>query len=594
MKKIFLSVLLTLLVNILCLPLWTECDYGGFIRTLFNKEARLDLLYSGKITRAEPFQYSVTPIPSHSSWKYETGNNNIHRVNLSLRTSGEWQKFSLQLKAQRDGKITMIFRGPEVHDEYGFFYSVLTDWRNVKINDKTIFLKEQAFSFNKHFTKQLSIKKGDAFHIEADVRRHYFSIHDFTGLKSGKIWYVITGNLLFFSLIYRLLSCVRGGGIEKVDYLFLAIFFPMLFIPMIGISDAVRSVRESRTLAKKPALKDLFKEKSDYGRRYENWFNDHFCGRVPLINLHDVLRNKLSLLIQGKSVFYIKENRWDFLTYPLKLDYEPSLLHSIPKNILEMNQFCVQNGIKLYILEVPSKEIIYKEVVKKYYGFNEKKEMKASHTQETIRNEVRKHQIPYIYPYKALRDAAKSDFVFFKWTHHWTDWGAFIGYRELMKEINKDFPDMPVTSLDDYTKFRCTAIRDGYLDNFRDPGWQLSENLNYEETQEAPEYIYYDHKNGNEITCKAEEFIRDFAYPKGKYKIMLIGTSQNDNLNHFLPYSATQTKYVRLNKKPIKAAEQFKILKLYKKEIIAFKPDILILSISTADFHQLRKLCSTK
>ena len=54
-KKIWISILLALLVNILCLPLWTECDYGGFIRTLFNKEGRLDLLDSGKITRAEPF-----------------------------------------------------------------------------------------------------------------------------------------------------------------------------------------------------------------------------------------------------------------------------------------------------------------------------------------------------------------------------------------------------------------------------------------------------------------------------------------------------------------------------------------------------------
>ena len=45
MKKITLAVILTLLVNIFCLPLWTECDYVGFVRTLFNKEVRLDLTY---------------------------------------------------------------------------------------------------------------------------------------------------------------------------------------------------------------------------------------------------------------------------------------------------------------------------------------------------------------------------------------------------------------------------------------------------------------------------------------------------------------------------------------------------------------------
>ena len=58
--KFLLTLSLFLLINALCIPLWTECDYGGFVRTLFDKEARLDLLYTGKITRVEPFQYQVT------------------------------------------------------------------------------------------------------------------------------------------------------------------------------------------------------------------------------------------------------------------------------------------------------------------------------------------------------------------------------------------------------------------------------------------------------------------------------------------------------------------------------------------------------
>ena len=48
--RIWITILLTLLINILCIPLWTECDYVGFVRTLFNEETRLDLLYRGKIT----------------------------------------------------------------------------------------------------------------------------------------------------------------------------------------------------------------------------------------------------------------------------------------------------------------------------------------------------------------------------------------------------------------------------------------------------------------------------------------------------------------------------------------------------------------
>ena len=214
MKKIILSFFLTLLVNILCLPLWTEYGYGGFVRTLFTKEARLDLLYSGKITCAEPCQYEITPKPLYSTWVYESGNN-VHQANLSLKARGKWQRLSFRLKAQRDGKITILFRGPNVRDEYGSPYSVLTDYRNIKINGKSILSEQGVFSFIKSFTKQFSVKKGDFLHIEAEFRRHHFSIHDFTGLQSGMIWYIITGNLLFFPLIYRLLSYIQGGGYQK-------------------------------------------------------------------------------------------------------------------------------------------------------------------------------------------------------------------------------------------------------------------------------------------------------------------------------------------------------------------------------------------
>ena len=600
-KTICISIILALFINILCLPLWTECDYVGFIRSLFNKEARLDLLYSGKITHSEPFQYKVTPQPFYASWVYESGTN-VHRVNLSLRARGEWQKLSLQLKAQRDGKITMLFRGPDVQNGYGASYSVLTDWRNVKLNGKTILSRLGAFSFKKPYTKQLSVKKGDVLHIEAEFRRHHFSIHDFAWLRSGKVWYIITGNLLFFSLIYPLLTYLakRCETFCPSNMLLLVGFFLPLFIPMIRISDEVKSVRELRTLAVKPELKDLFKERSDYGRRYENYFNDHFCGRVPLMKIHDVFRNKLSSVIRTEKALYFKKSGWIFLV-PLisDLDCRPSFLQSTIQNLVRLNEFCQQHQIKLYVLETPKKEVVYKELIKENYGFDEKKLDKVSQAQEFIRNEVRKHHIPYIYPYKALCAAAKSDYVFFKWTHHWTDWGAYVGYCELMKEIGKDFPDMPIVSLNDFQKHHSWLIRDMYNESlaFTATRRQFYHFFNYGDEDDPPNraiYNYYDHNNRAKMVFKVGKFIKDFSYPKGKHKVMVVGSSNNENLNHFLPYSAAELKYIRVIDAPVKATDQFKIIKLYKKDILNFKPDILILSIGPENLSRLRDLCASK
>ena len=317
------------------------------------------------------------------------------------------------------------------------------------------------------------------------------------------------------------------------------------------------------------------------------------------MKLHDVLRNELSFIIRMNRAIYFKENGWEFLTpFVSNLDCRPTTLQSIVQNLIQLNRFCQQNQIKLYVLEVPKKESVYKEFLSNKYGFNEKQFVKVARAQETIRRGVQKHHIPYVYPYEALRNAVKQDFVFFKCSHHWTDWGAFVGYCELMKEVRKDFPDMPVVSLKDYRKSQNWLQRDDYMRNYGRPV-HLSQFFNSEsgESNSYPVrvlYSYYDHKNGDKLEVRVGKFTKDFAYPDGKHKIMLFGTSQNEDFLQFLPYSGAHTKYIRLNMSQTKKADEFKILKLYMKDILTFKPNILILSIHTDDLPRLLDLCSTK
>ena len=302
----------------------------------------------------------------------------------------------------------------------------------------------------------------------------------------------------------------------------------------------------------------------------------------------------LSRIIRTKNALYFKEGGWLFGKSLIQYwDFSPSLSKSIVQNLIQLNQFCEQNKIKLYVLEVPRKEHFYKDVYINKFGFDEKKFFRISQAQESIRNEVRKYHIPYVYPCKALLNAAKRDFVFFKWSHHWTDWGAFVGYCELMKEVRRDFPDMPIVSLNDYQKSQNRFIRDEWHRNYSPSSTDRLLNFSDAPLNRFP-YNYYDHRDGEKMAVKVGRHTKDFAYPEGKYKIMLIGTSHNENLTQFLPYSAAQTRYIRLNMGQTKEMEQFKILKLYKKDILAFKPNIFILSISTDNLLRLRDLSSTK
>ena len=274
------------------------------------------------------------------------------------------------------------------------------------------------------------------------------------------------------------------------------------------------------------------------------------------------------------------------------------MLHAIVQNLIQMNRFCQQHQIKLYVLVIPRKESVYKEFLSNKFGFNEKQFVKVSQAQEFVKGEARKHRIPYVYPYEALHEAAKKDFVFFKCSHHWTDWGAFVGYRELMKEVRKDFPDMPVVSLKDYRKSQNWLQREDYVRNYGRP-LHLSQIFNSEsgELNSSPVrvlYNHYDHKNGDKLEVRVGNFTKDFTYLAGKHKVMLIGNSQNENLLQFLPYSAAETKYIRLNRGQVRTGDEFKIMKLYKKDILAFQPEILILSIDTINLYRFLDICSTK
>ena len=66
---------------------------------------------------------------------------------------------------------------------------------------------------------------------------------------------------------------------------------------------------------------------------------------------------------------------------------------------------------------------------------------------------------PVVYPLAELQEGAKENFVFFKTEHHWTEWGAYLGYRKLMQTIAKDFPAVGAVGEDAYDIFYKRRVR---------------------------------------------------------------------------------------------------------------------------------------
>ena len=121
-------------------------------------------------------------------------------------------------------------------------------------------------------------------------------------------------------------------------------------------------------------------------------------------------------------------------------------LDEITNAIKQFNDFCEQNDIMCYIEIAPRKvEFMKDKLLRKVFG-QDPADVLYHHLKNSNITNV-------IYPHDALIKSNKENFVFFKTDHHWTEWGAYIGYKELMTRIKLDFPSIYIVSEDDYDIF---------------------------------------------------------------------------------------------------------------------------------------------
>ncbi len=574
-KIVIGAVLLTLLGNLLCLPFWTKYDWKSLIDTYRNREARLDITYTGKITAADPVNISCNikcPTPG-KTWS----GNKSRAIWTEFPIHERWQQISFIITPIYNGKIDIKLRGPVIlwgpfkHRDGDKEHPVLVDFRNLEVDGEAIFSDVRVFCYDNFFKMSRSISTGKPIVLSFEVRRHHFNRNDLD--ISGKILFAITGNIfgfLFFCKFlhwFRRRKTIQGWGIDRV---FLVLFFTSLFFPMSNISEATKDFRENRTLADKPNIFEIFHEESEFSKRYDNWYNDHFGSRDSLLKIYHFINFNLNSVPRSSRAAYFKNNGWLFLP---PFAHSRGIVKPVVESLVNFNKFCKKSKIKFYYIEVPDKQFIYQEYLYKF-GFDKRGWQMVEKVHQEVRDKVRSHNIPYIYPFKELRDASVRDYVYFKWTAHWTDLGAYIGYRELMKEVKKDFPDIPVVSLDDYKKTRSKGIRDEWNRDYHTG--ELSFFALKKDDKRDTDYIYYDHRQENLLNLNVAKYTKDATYAAGRYRIMLIGSSQCENFFQFLPYSGKTTKYVRINMALVKKTERYKIMKLYQKMILDFKPDILI------------------
>ena len=369
---------------------------------------------------------------------------------------------------------------------------------------------------------------------------------------------------------------------KNIDKLFVVVFFVLLFVPAMNFSDERVSERENRTLAFYPAVFDGNALNEKFGVGFEQWFNDRFYGRTWLLDLYHDIKMMNNVVSYAKAI-YLKKNGWIFFQYPQFDEIPTKAIHKAVGDIKKFFAFCNAHKIKVYILLVPNKEwVYYSQFDDLYLDFD-----KRDRFIDAVANGFGDLGHHFVFPYKTLSAEADKTFMFYKESHHWTEYAAYLGYLDLIKAIQRDFGDVETVSLDKYLNFSNKLIRDDWERDFN--SGQATILLGLDETYVkqnllTTSYDYYDPLTDLDSSVTEENGykIKHFKNKeaKGKHKVFLSGFSHNENLLNFLPYSFEEVLYYRLNGVrgvPLEDTEEF--LKRYKDDLLKYQPDILILTI---------------
>ncbi len=242
---------------------------------------------------------------------------------------------------------------------------------------------------------------------------------------------------------------------SRIDIVFVTVFFVLLFIPMMKISDAEKSEKENRMLAKYvPFIKDG-QINLKYSTNFESWYNDRFLGRDFLINIYNFLEKRINPN-RGNKNGLIGDDGWLFTTSSNSIAmyrhanlFTEEELQTIGKNLTEFVAEAKKRGVQeVYFYLSNDKESLYGEYypdwivqldqpsrLEQLYAFIKQNypEIKMFNFANQLRNIKNQGEV-----------------LFFKAGTHMNPLGAFYEYHFLMQEIQKDFPELNPLSLQDF------------------------------------------------------------------------------------------------------------------------------------------------
>ena len=233
-----------------------------------------------------------------------------------------------------------------------------------------------------------------------------------------------------------------------------AIFLALISFPI--LNDEFKIVKdiqstENRKLAEKPKLDVTYLD--PYPVKFEAYYNDNFTIRSIMVKYFNLLNIKVFNKSPLPKKVVIGRNGWLFMAdkeleaYQNLNSFNQEELEAFKKELDFRIDYLAERNCKFYFMVAPIKANIYSEYMPSTI-YRVRKKSWGEQLNEYLRDNSKCDPVDV---YDVLRENKDEELVYFKLDNHWNQLGAFYCALEFFKQVQADFPDFKVPSIDDYS-----------------------------------------------------------------------------------------------------------------------------------------------
>lgn len=233
---------------------------------------------------------------------------------------------------------------------------------------------------------------------------------------------------------------------KRLRIVFIIAFLGMIAVPLLttNLQEGKISDAENRTLASFPSVyNDDGTRNKAFNTGFETWLNDNIGMRSQMVvNNAKIQYYMFNVLSNNSDMCLGPDGELNYATPEIFKSYQhldlktEETLDSLAESYQYAKEYLDKKGIQFYYFQCWDKQSIYPEYFPKtviQYG-------DVSKTDQIVETLFTRTDINVISPKEELIAGKKDYDTYSKWGDptHWTQRGAFIGYRKLMDAINKN------------------------------------------------------------------------------------------------------------------------------------------------------------